>query len=149
MIGQHVAAAPLLKKTGIEVLPTGYVLINGGNDTAVSYMSGTRPIPSDKESIAAATALAGEMLGMKLIYMDAGSGAKKPINSTMIECVKNQISSPLIVGGGIDTLAKAETALGAGADTIVIGNAIEKDPNLLIEVSHVISEMNRKLLDIH
>lgn len=149
LIGQHVAAAPLLSKTNIEVLPTGYILINGGNDTAVSYMSGTTPIPSDKSSIAVATALAGEMLGMKLIYMDAGSGAKTAINSTMIKEVKKQLNIPLIIGGGINTINKVVVAFEAGADTIVIGNAIEKDPNLLIEVSDKIREMNKELLNVH
>ncbi len=149
LIGQHVTAAPLLKKAKIEVLPTGYILINGGNDTAVAYMSGTTPIPSDKKSIAVATAIAGEMLGMKLIYMDAGSGAKTPIKAAMIGEVKKQINGPLIIGGGINTMSKAQEALEAGADTVVIGNAIEKDPNLLIEVSNKIREMNKVLLDIH
>lgn len=149
LIGQHVAAAPLLRKTNMEVLPTGYILINGGNDTAVSYMSGTTPIPSDKNSIAVATALAGEMLGMKLIYMDAGSGAKTAINSEMIKEVKKQLNTPLIIGGGINTTDRAVLAFEAGADTIVIGNAIEKDPHLLIEVSDNIREMNKELLNIH
>lgn len=149
LIGQHVAVAPLLSKTNIEVLPTGYILINGGNDTAVSYMSGTTPIPSDKNSIAVATALAGEMMGMKLIYMDAGSGAKTAIHSTMINEVKKQLNIPLIIGGGINTIDKVVVAFEAGADTIVIGNAIEKDPNLLIEVSDIIHEMNKELLNIH
>ena len=149
LIGQHVAAAPLLKKADVEVLPTGYMLINGGNNTAVAYMSGTTPIPMEKKSIAVATALAGEMLGLKLIYMDAGSGAQNPITPEMISEVKGQIDSPLIIGGGIDTVDKAQAALEAGADTIVIGNAIEKDPNLLIEVSNKIHEMNKELFDIH
>ena len=149
LIGQHVTAAPLLRKADIEVLPTGYILINGGNDTAVAYMSGTTPIPQNKDSIAIATALAGEMLGMKLTYMDAGSGAKSPIAPSMIKGVRDQIDGPLIIGGGINSVEKALIALEAGADTIVIGNAIEKDPSLLTEVSYEISKMNKELLDIH
>ena len=149
LIGQHVIAAPLLKNADIEVLPTGYILINGGNDTAVSYMSGTTPIPQNKDSIAIATAVAGEMLGMKLTYMDAGSGAASPITTSMIRGVRDQIDSPLIIGGGINSVEKALLALEAGADTIVIGNAIEKDPSLLAEVSYEISKMNKELLDIH
>jgi putative glycerol-1-phosphate prenyltransferase len=149
LIGQHVSAAPLLKKAAIEVLSTGYMLINGGNDTAVAYMSGTIPIPREKNSIAIATALAGEMLGMKLTYMDAGSGAQSPITSSMISGVRAQIDGPLIIGGGINTVEKAMLALAAGAGTIVIGNAIEKDPSLLAEVSFEISKMNKELLNIH
>ncbi len=149
LIGQHVMAAPLLKKTNIEVLPTGYILVHGGNHTSVAYMSGTTPIPSDKNPIAVATALAGEMLGMKMIYMDAGSGAHVPISPSMIQEVKKELNCPLIVGGGINNVSKAAEAFEAGADTIVIGNAIEKDPNLLIEVSEKIREMNKELLNVH
>lgn len=149
LIGQHVTAAPLLKSANIEVLPTGYMLIDGGSNTTVAYMSGTTPIPNDKNSIAVATAMAGEMLGLKLIYMDAGSGASIRIGPSMIREVKEQTGCPLIIGGGIDTAEKAEEALRAGADTIVIGNAIEKDPNLLIEVSNKIREINKVLLNIH
>lgn len=146
LIGQHVVAAPILKKSGLEILPTGYILVDGGNVSTVSYMSNTTPIPGDKYSVATCTAMAGEMLGLKLIYLDAGSGAKIPISSKMISSVKKAISSPLIIGGGIDTVEKASLALSAGADLIVIGNAIEKDPNLLIDLSTKIGEMNRKRL---
>lgn len=148
LIGQHVIAAPILKKSGLEIISTAYMLIDGNNKTAVAYMSNTIPIPADKPSIAACTALAGEMLGMQVTYMDAGSGAKTPINSNMIRTVYKSIDCPLIIGGGIDTVDKAYSALSAGADLIVIGNAIEKDPNLLIEVSAKIYDMN-KSLNIH
>lgn len=148
LIGQHVVAAPVLKKSGLEIIPTGYMLVDGGNKTTVAYMSNTTPIPADKPSVAACTALAGEMLGMQLIYMDAGSGAKVPINSKMIRSVQKSIECPLIVGGGIDSVEKALATISAGADVIVIGNAIEKDPNLLIEVSTKIYDMN-KALNIH
>lgn len=148
LIGQHIVAAPILKNSNIEILPTGYMLVGSGVTTAVSYMSNTNPIPADKYSVAACTALAGEMLGLQLIYMDAGSGAKEPISSKMITKVKNTIKCPLIVGGGINTTRKAKNAFEAGADVVVIGNAIEKNPNLLIEVSEMIYDFN-KSLDIH
>lgn len=135
LIGNHVIAAPYLKMSPLEVLSTGYMLIDGGIDTAVSYMSNTRPIPANKNDIAISTALAGEYLGMKMIYMDAGSGAKKPIHESMIEDVSSVISIPLIVGGGIQTPEKAASNVKAGADVIVVGNAIEKDPELIIDMS--------------
>ncbi len=131
LIGKHVLAAPLLKKSGIEVVPTGYMIVDGGNITSVMYMSNTTPLPSDKNNIAACTALAGEMLGLKVIYMDAGSGAKNPISASMIAEVKSQINGPLFIGGGIRTPQQAIDACNAGADIVVVGNAIEKDPNLV------------------
>ncbi|MTI21941.1 geranylgeranylglyceryl/heptaprenylglyceryl phosphate synthase [Fulvivirga sp. RKSG066] len=148
LIGQHVVAAPILKNSRIEVLPTGYMLINSENTSSVSYMSNTNPIPSDKEAVAACTAMAGEMLGLKLIYMDAGSGAKQHIPAKVISKVRKAINAPLIIGGGINTTQKAKEALTAGADVIVIGNAAEKNPNLLIEVSEIIYDFN-KVLDVH
>ncbi len=148
LIGQHVIAAPILKKLAVEVLPTGYLLINAGNQTTVSYMSNTQPIPYDKPSVAACTAMAGEMLGLQLIYMDAGSGAQKPISIKMIATVRKSISAPLIVGGGITSAHQAEELMTAGADMIVIGNGIEKNPDLLIEVSDKVNEIN-EALNIH
>ena len=148
LIGQHVVAAPILKKSGLEIISTGYLLVDGSNKTTVAYMSNTTPIPADKPSVAACTAIAGEMLGMKIIYMDAGSGAETPINSKMIRSVQKSVECPLVVGGGINSVDKAKVALEAGADIIVIGNAIEKDPNLLIEVSAKIYDIN-KALNIH
>ncbi|MBK7408609.1 MAG: geranylgeranylglyceryl/heptaprenylglyceryl phosphate synthase [Saprospirales bacterium] len=131
LIGQHVIAAPYVKKAGLEVLPTGYVLIDGGRPTTVSYMSQTAPIPADKAEIAATTALAGELLGLKLIYMDAGSGAMQAILPQMITAVRETISVPLIVGGGIRTPEQAVMAVKAGADLIVVGNVLEKEPGVL------------------
>jgi len=147
LIGQHVVAAPIIKNSQLEVLPTGYILINSDRSTSVAYMSNTNPIPSDKYSIAASTALAGELLGLQLIYLDSGSGGK-PITPKMIAKVRKSVSIPIIVGGGIDTPGKALDALDAGADIIVIGNAIEKNPNLLIEVSEKIYDRNNSL-NIH
>lgn len=134
LIGRHVEAAPLLKQTNLEVLPTGYLLVDCGKPTTASYISNTQPIPYDKPDIAACTAMAGEMLGLKLMYMDGGSGAAKPISPEMIRAVKQNINVPLIVGGGIRTKQELQQALIAGADVVVVGNAIEKDPELLAEL---------------
>ncbi len=135
LIGQHVISAPFVKKSGLEIMPTGYMVIDGGAPTTVSYISNATPIPADKNEIAMCTAMAGEMLGMKLIYMDAGSGAKRPITEHMIEQVARSIDIPLIVGGGIIEAEKAYLNCKAGADVIVVGNAIEKDLGLIKEIS--------------
>ena len=145
LIGQHVISAPILKGSSLEILPTGYMLVNSESTSAASYMSNTRPIPPDKDSVAACTAMAGEMLGLQLIYMDAGSGSKQTIPSRMISKVRKSIDLPLVIGGGINSAEKAKFALEAGADMIVVGNAIEKNPNLLIEVSEKIYDFNRSL----
>lgn len=126
LIGQHVISAPFVKQSGLEIMPTGYMVVDGGAPTTVSYISNAAPIPADKAEIAMCTAMAGEMLGMKLIYMDAGSGAKQPITEQMIEKVARHIEVPLIVGGGITEAEKAYLNCKAGADVIVVGNAIEK-----------------------
>jgi putative glycerol-1-phosphate prenyltransferase len=138
LIGQHVISAPLVRKSGLEILSTGYMVIDGGAPTTVSYISNANPIPADKNEIAVCTAMAGEMLGMKLIYMDAGSGAKIPISESMIQAVASQIQVPLIIGGGIRDAEKAYLNCKAGADIIVIGNAIEKDLGLIREMSQAI-----------
>lgn len=135
LIGRHVMSAPGLKRSGIEVIPTGYMLIDSGVQTTASYMSGTTPIPHDKKDIAACTALAGEMLGLKAIFMDGGSGAQNPISTEMIASVRSQIDIPLIIGGGIRSAEKAIANCKAGADIIVVGNAIEKDPSCLSEIA--------------
>lgn len=138
LIGQHVISAPFVKNSGLEIMPTGYMVIDGGAPTTVSYISNAAPIPADKNEIAMCTAMAGEMLGMKLIYMDAGSGAKRPITETMIEKVAKHIEAPLIIGGGITEPEKAYRNCKAGADVIVVGNAIEKDASLITEISHAV-----------
>jgi phosphoglycerol geranylgeranyltransferase len=143
LIGQHVQAAPILKNSRMEVLPTGYILVNSGKTTSVAYISNTTPIPEDKFSLAACTAMAGEMLGLQLTYLDAGSGAEREISQKMINTVRKAISSPLIVGGGINSSQKALAAFEAGADLIVIGNALEKDPDLLSEISDKVYDWNQ------
>jgi phosphoglycerol geranylgeranyltransferase len=143
LIGQHVIAAPIIRNTRIEVIPTGYMLVNSGKLTSVAYISNTMPIPEDKYSLAACTAMAGEMLGLKCIYIDAGSGAEREISPKMIASVRKAVNIPLIVGGGINTAQKAFNSLEAGADLIVVGNALEKDPNLLTEISEKIYEWNQ------
>jgi putative glycerol-1-phosphate prenyltransferase len=135
LIGQHVIAAPYLKKSGLEIIPTGYMLIEGKNITTANYMSHSFPIPYDKSDIAACTAMAGEMLGLKLIYMDGGSGAGRTISPDMVRAVKEVVDIPLIVGGGITNADLASNLWSAGADLIVVGNAIEKDPSLIASIS--------------
>src|SRR5262245_11067371 len=138
LIGQHVISAPFVKQSRLEIISTGYMVIDGGAPTTVSYISNAAPIPADKNEIAMCTAMAGEMLGMKLIYMDAGSGAKRPITESMIEKVAQIIEVPLVIGGGIADPEKAYRNCKAGADVIVIGNAIEKDASLIKEMSAAI-----------
>ena len=140
LIGKQVVAAPLVQKMSLTVYPTGYMLI--GEASSASYMSNTTPIPYNKVDIACATALAGEMMGQKLIYMDAGSGAKKPITHEMIAAVKNSIKIPLIVGGGIRSFDEAYSAVEAGADMIVVGNSIEQHPHLLPEIAGAVQAFN-------
>ncbi|HNP53032.1 MAG TPA: geranylgeranylglyceryl/heptaprenylglyceryl phosphate synthase [Ferruginibacter sp.] len=138
LIGQHVVSAPSVKQSGLEIMSTGYMVIDGGAPTTVSYISNANPLPADKNEIAMCTAMAGEMLGMKLIYMDAGSGARKPITESMIQRVAACIDVPLIVGGGITDPEKAFRNCQAGADVIVVGNAIEKDHGLIHEMAAAI-----------
>jgi phosphoglycerol geranylgeranyltransferase len=138
LIGQHVVSAPFVKKSGLEIIPTGYMVIDGGAATTVSYISNAAPVPADKSEIAMCTAMAGEMLGMKLIYMDAGSGAKKAITEEMIATVARHIQVPLIVGGGIRDAEKSYLNCKAGADVIVVGNAIEKNASLIKEMAEAV-----------
>ena len=126
LIGEQVKAAPWIQKYGLEPIPTGYMLIDGGNRTSVEFMSGTAPIPRDKPDIAAPHALAAEYLGMQMVYLEAGSGATLPVPNEMISSVKEQITIPLIVGGGIRTPETAAEKVRAGADFIVTGNILEE-----------------------
>lgn len=138
LIGHHVISAPILKKSGLEIISTGYILVESGSPTTVSYISNTTPIPGNKNEIAVCTAIAGELLGFKLIYMDGGSGAKTPISCSMIKAVSSNINIPLVVGGGINTPEKAMENCIAGADIIVVGNALEREPALMHEISDAI-----------
>ncbi len=140
LIGKQVITAPILKKSSLEVIPTGYMLIDSGKQTTVSYMSNTTPIPHDKEQVAKCTALAGEMLGLKMIFMDGGSGALNPISTKMIRSVSKIIDVPLVIGGGINSGKKAIENCKAGADIIVVGNAIEKNERLINEIATSIQE---------
>ncbi len=149
LIGQHVIAAPLIKKSGLEILPTGYMVVDSGTQTTVSYISGTMPLPYDKPGVAACTAMAGEMLGLQLMYLDAGSGARRPVSPDMIAAVRHVVDVPIIVGGGINSGEKAYAALKAGADMIVVGNGIEQDPDLLPQLSTVVREFNQSVVQLN
>lgn len=129
LIGKHVLAAPLIKKTGIEPLSTGYMLIESGTTTTAQYMSGSMPLPRNKPEIAAATALAAEYLGMKLIYLEAGSGAQNPVPDEMVKAVSRNCTVPVIVGGGIRTPDAARRKVQNGAKIIVTGNFFESGDN--------------------
>jgi putative glycerol-1-phosphate prenyltransferase len=142
LIGQQVISAPYLKKTTLEIISTAYLLIDSGEQTTASYISNSQPIPANKSEIAACTALAGEYMGMDLIYLDGGSGAKNPVSAEMISKVKSYTSNPIIIGGGINSITKAKTALNAGADVIVVGNAIERDQDFCLDLGNLISELN-------
>ena len=137
LIGNHVLAAPYLKDIRKKLISTGYILINCGTKTSVEYMSQTEAIPYDKTDIVIATALAGEMLGMKMIYLEAGSGAARPIPENMIRSVKENIKIPIAVGGGLRTGKEIKETYSAGADLIIIGNGVERDPNLLIDACKI------------
>jgi len=142
LIGNHVVTAPLLMQSPVQVMPTGYMLIDGGAPTTVSYISNTLPIPADKPDIAMATAMAGQLLGLKLIYLDAGSGAKNPVSAEMIAKVRKAVDLPIIVGGGIRTPEQAARAAHAGADVIVVGNQLEENAELVFEMARSVHALN-------
>lgn len=129
IIGKHVMAAPIIKQTGIEPISTGYMLIESGATTTAEYMSGSKPIPRNKPEIAAATALAAEYLGMKMIYLEGGSGAEMSVPIEMVKLVSETCSIPLIVGGGIKNAQTAKEKVKNGADIIVVGNFFEDETN--------------------
>jgi len=133
LIGNHVIAAPYLKDVREKLISVGYILISCGSRTSVEYISQTEAIPSDKSDIIVATAIAGEMLGLNMIYLEAGSGALNHVPTPVIRSVRDNISVPLAVGGGIRTKKEVEDIFGAGADLIILGNGCEKDPDLLVE----------------
>lgn len=138
LIGHHVTAAPAIQAIGIEAIPTGYMLIDGGRPTTVSYVSQTLPIPHDKPGIAAATALAGQFLGLRTIYMDTGSGADRTVSADMIGAVHAAVDLPIIVGGGIRTVEQARGLCDAGADVLVVGTAFEEDPEHVFALSEAV-----------
>ena len=142
LIGKHVVVAPYLKISPLEIIPTGYLLVDGGVATTVTYMSNTNPIPANKPDIAASTALAGQFLGLKLMFLDAGSGAQNPVSIEMIHAVSETIEIPLITGGGIKTAERAYENLKSGADLIVVGDAIEKSPELISEIAGAAHSFN-------
>jgi phosphoglycerol geranylgeranyltransferase len=144
LIGQHVASAPQVKASGLEVISTGYMVIDGGVPTTVSYMSYSTPIPANKPDIALCTAWAGELQGKHIIYMDAGSGAQIPVSEEMIHKVSTHIDIPLFVGGGIQTPEKVYANCKAGANIIVVGNAIERDPLLIKDLAQATREATIK-----
>ncbi len=144
LIGNHVLAAPYLKDIKDKLISTGYILINCGTKTSVEYMSQTEAIPCDKTDIIVATAIAGEMIGMKMIYLEAGSGAKKPVPFIVIKSVRDNISVPLAVGGGLRTKQEIKETFSAGADMIVLGNGVENDPQLLIDACVIRDEFRCK-----
>lgn len=142
LIGHQVTAAPIIKKTSLEVIPTGYLLVDCGTTTTAIYVSDTLPIPYNNAEIAANTALAGEYLGLNLTYIDGGSGAKKCISKSMIAKTKAAKNGPLIIGGGIRTSEAAKEIYKAGADIIIIGNGAEKNKDLIAEIAEMKQKFN-------
>jgi len=145
LIGEHVKAAPVIREIGIEPVPTAYMLVESGGVSSVEFMSNTRPLPRNKPGIAVAHALAAQYMGMKLVYLEAGSGAEKPVPDAMIAQVKAHIELPLIVGGGIRDAETAKAKLAAGADIIVTGNVLcgENGVSAMREIAAVVREFGR------
>jgi len=133
LIGQHVKAAVKLKKSNLEIIPTGYMLVDGHSNTSVSYVSQTIPIPRQKHQIAVSTALAGEQLGMQLIYLDTGSGAKLTVEKGMITEIKKHIKAPIVIGGGVKDTIHLNNLFDSGADIVVVGNIFEQNARLIEE----------------
>jgi putative glycerol-1-phosphate prenyltransferase len=140
LIGNHVLASQFLKKSGLEIIPTGYILIDGRNLSSVEYISNTKPIPAEKIDIIVATALAGEQLGHKLIYLEAGSGASSRIREDIVAIVTETISIPLLAGGGIKTPEDVRALYKAGAKGVVVGTAIENNIQLMKSLADVRKE---------
>lgn len=137
LIGNHVIAAPYLRNVKEKLIPVGYILVGSGKKTAVEYISNTEPIPSDKPEIVVATALAGEMLGLHMIYLEAGSGAENPVPFNIIDSVRKNISIPIAVGGGLKNADQIKSAFEAGANLVILGNSCEKNPQLLAEACRI------------
>lgn len=135
LIGEHIKVARQLKKSKLEIIPTGYILIGGGKNISTQKVTRTSPIKNTDNTLAVSTAIAGELLGMKLIYLEAGSGTKTPLNPMLIKEIRKNISAPIIAGGGIDSPEKAVRLCRSGADMVVVGNAIEKDITLVKKIA--------------
>ena len=133
LIGEQVIAAPIVKDLGIETIPTGYLIVDGGSNSSVQFMSGSNPIPIEKPDILVAHALAAQYLGKKIVYLESGSGANNPIPNHLLEAVKRYIDIPIIVGGGIRTPESAYEKVQAGASFVVTGTAIENDDTNIIK----------------
>ncbi len=142
LVTQQIASVPVLKKSNLEVIPTGYILIDGGVETSVQRTSNTIPISLDNHEHILNTALAGQYMGKKLIYLEAGSGAKIPVHTNTIHSVSNELQIPLIVGGGIRSKEQLDQAYNAGADMVVIGTAFEKDPAFFNQLKKETSNEN-------
>lgn len=134
LINQQVKAVPLLKKSNLEVIPTAYILIDGGVETSVARVSGTKPISPEEEKTILDTAMAGAYMGNKLVYLEAGSGAKSPVPGSLIAELRSSLDIPIIVGGGIRSHEQMATAFESGADLVVIGTAFEQNPNILRQI---------------
>ena len=147
LIGQQVNAAMTVKASGIETIPTGYILIEGEKQSAVEYISNTRPIPADKGDIVLATAIAGELLGMRAIYLEAGSGADTPVPTQLIRHIANSIELPLIVGGGIRQKEQMIDVFEAGADIVVVGTYFEEAPHEIPDFVSAVAEYSEKLTE--
>lgn len=138
LIGKHVESSMRLYSSKLEIISTAYLLIDGQNSNTAAYISQTLPIPRDKSEIALATAMAGQMLNMQLLYLDAGSGAKNPVPVAMIEKLQSFIDNPIIIGGGIRDEETVYQIFHAGADLVVIGNALEQNPNQIKSIMEVV-----------
>lgn len=147
LIGKHVEAAPVLRASNLEIIATGYVLVENGKATSASYMSNTTPIPFDKPEIAACTALAGEMLGLKCTYLEAGSGAINAVSCEMVKEVAQATSTPLIVGGGIRDKETAKVICNAGADIVVMGTSVEHNPDMIEDIFHVVKNAKNSIIE--
>jgi phosphoglycerol geranylgeranyltransferase len=146
LIGNHVIAAPYLRGVREKLISVGYILVGSGNKTSVEYISQTDAIPADKTDLVVATALAGEMLGLDMIYLEAGSGAINPVPPYVIEAVRSEVSVPVAVGGGIKHRQQISEAFKAGANLVILGNGCESNPPLLAEACQVRDEMKNSLL---
>jgi phosphoglycerol geranylgeranyltransferase len=142
IIGEQIKSAPMVKAIGLEAISTAYLLVDSGRITSVEFMSNTKPIPSDKAEIAVAHAIAAEIFGMKMVYLEAGSGAQNPVPDEMIHAVAASVDRPVMVGGGLRTPESVAAKVAAGASFVVVGNHLEKSANhcdleALVQAAHL------------